>query len=72
MVASYCMLAHHARIKKIQAANKKSEETESFGMGTLPKQILKEKLYKAVQHLAYEQKTGFLEALYYDSYIMQA
>ena len=44
------MLAHHARIKKIQAANKKSEETESFGKGTLPRQILKEKSSKAVQH----------------------
>ena len=43
------MLAHHARIKEIQAANKKSEETESFGMGTLPRKILKEMLSKAVQ-----------------------
>ena len=44
------MLAHHARKKKIQAANKKSKETESFGMGTLPRKIIKEKLSKAVQH----------------------
>jgi hypothetical protein len=44
------MLAHRAREKKIQAANKKSKEKESFGMGTLPRNILKEKLSKAVQH----------------------